>query len=122
MIVLDTNIVIYYLQGIEEVVDWIENKIAKGEMLAISTLSVVELLSYKKLDTNQRLVINHLIQTMMVVDVDLVISHEAAKLRNQHTTGTVDSVIAATAKVLSARLITNDRKLQKISGITVQYI
>lgn len=55
MIVLDTNIVIYYLQGVEEVADWIENKIAKGETLVISTLSVVELLSYKKLDTNQRL-------------------------------------------------------------------
>lgn len=90
--------------------------------MAISTLSVVELLGYKKLNSDQRLAINHLLQTMMVVDVDLVISHEAAKLRSQYNTGTVDSVIAATAKVLSAKLITYDRKLQKISDITIQYL
>ena len=116
MIILDTNIVIYYLQGDSFVSDWLENSIAKGETFGLSTLSVVELLGYKKLPQTEKFVIQQLLQTIMIIDVDIIIAHTAAELRQQYNLRTVDSVIAATAKVLSARLVSRDRSFRRISS------
>ncbi|SRR3990167_1891723 len=122
MIILDTNIVIYYLQGDSFVSDWLENSIAKGETFGLSTLSVVELLGYKKLPQTEKFVIQQLLQTIMIIDVDIIIAHTAAELRQQYNLRTVDSVIAATAKVLSARLVSRDRSFRRISSIQLLMI
>ena len=119
MILIDTNIIIYYLKGHEVISDWLEMKISKGATLAISTLSVVELLGFKNITSTEQTAIQRLLQTIMVVDVDMIIAHEAARIRQQHHIGTVDAVIAATAKILAAELITNDKNLRKVLGIRV---
>ena len=119
MILIDTNIIIYYLKGHEVISDWLEMQIAKGETLAISTLSVVELLGFKNITSTEQTAINRLLQTIIIVDVDIIIAHEAVRVRQQHNVGTVDAVIAATAKILAAELVTNDKNFRKVLGIRV---
>lgn len=119
MVLLDTNIIIYYLKGHEVVSNWLETKINKGETFAISTLSVVELLGFKNITTVEQISIQRLLQTVMIVDVDINIAHEAARIRQENNLGTVDSVIAATAKILGAELVTNDKTFRKVLGMQV---
>lgn len=122
MLVLDTNIIIYYLKGNDTIAEWLENRIIRNETLAVSVLSVVELLGYKNITATERIDIQRLLSTILIIDVDTHIAQEAGRIREQYQTGTVDAVIAATAKILSAELVTNDKNLRKILGVKITSI
>lgn len=119
MIVLDTNVIIYYLQGNTAATLLIDAKRMRGEQFAVSSMSVVELFSYPRITAEEIFMIERWLRTVLVVDVDTIIAREAARLRRSHGTTTVDSVIAATALLFHADLITNDAAFNKIKDIKV---
>lgn len=119
MFVLDTNIIIYYLQGNSEVASFIDAKRAQGEQFTVSAMSVVELFSYPQITAEEIYMIERWLKTVLVVEADMVIAREAARLRRSYNTTTVDSLIAATALLFHADLITNDEAFYKIKDIKV---
>ncbi len=119
MFILDTNILILYFQGDVAVQKWLDKQRARYESLAISTLSVVELLSYPKMSSQEKTFIELLIRQLIVIDVDMTIARTAATLRSETNLKTIDSVIAGTALAFHAALITRDRAFLKLKKLIV---
>ena len=118
MIILDTNVVIYFLQGVSEVVKWFDKQ-RKKEHFAISTMSVVELLGYTKATAQEIFLIERWLKTILVVDVDMAIAREAAYTRQQYGLTAIDSVVVATAIVLNGKLATRDKDCARVKEVKV---
>lgn len=119
MILLDTNIVIGYLAGDLALAKWMENQSAHGEVFVLSVVSVAELLGFSKITTAEILAIEHWLQDIVIIDVDLSISRAGAALRRQYHLTTIDCLIAATAELTRTALVTRDKAFKKIKGIRV---
>lgn len=119
MIVLDTNIVIYYLKDNKEVASWLEKKVHAGENIILSTMTVVELLSYPLANAEEKFLIERFLESVLIISVDISIAREAARIRSELKLKTVDSVIAATAVIFKSPLITRDVVFKKIRDIQV---
>ncbi|MEK7102234.1 MAG: type II toxin-antitoxin system VapC family toxin [Patescibacteria group bacterium] len=119
MLVLDTNILIYYLKDDKPISRWLEAMVLKGEHFAGSTITVAELLGYTKITNEQTFLIEQILRTLVLVDVDLMVAREAARLRRIYRFKTVDSIIAATAVLLHAPLVTRDAVFKKLRGCRI---
>jgi predicted nucleic acid-binding protein len=119
MIVLDTNIVIAYLQDEQKVVKWIQERRRHGILFCISTITVVELLSFPKISDDEIKRIIFWLDVVMVVDVDSTIVMEAAEIRREFKLTTTDSIIAATAFLASEQLATRDIAFKNVKKIRV---
>jgi predicted nucleic acid-binding protein len=119
MLLLDSNIVIYFIQGRKDIREWVEKQLVRGEIFAISSLTVVEILSYPAMQPEERHQIEQWLATMLVVDVGLPVAMESAKVRAAYSLKTVDSVIAGTAVHFSIPLVTRDKAFQKVRSCTV---
>ncbi|MEK7083705.1 MAG: PIN domain-containing protein, partial [Patescibacteria group bacterium] len=60
-----------------------------------------------------------LFRTILIVDVDFSIAREAARIRREQKLKTIDSVIAATAVILHAPLVSRDMVFKHIRDIEV---
>lgn len=119
MLVLDTNILIYYLKDDARIGRWLETMVLKGERFAASTITVTELLGFTKITDEQTFLIEQILRTLLLVDVDVAVAREAARLRRTYTLKTVDSIIAATALLLRAPLVTRDTAFKKLRGCRI---
>ncbi|MFA4845043.1 MAG: PIN domain-containing protein [Patescibacteria group bacterium] len=119
MVVLDTNIVILYLEKETKITDWVDRCLAKNEQFAISSMTVVELLGYQEISIEEIFRIERWLHGVLVIDVDINIAREAARLRRGKQLTTTDAVIVATAAALNASLVTRDARLSKVRGIKV---
>lgn len=120
MMVLDTNIIILYMNGEESIVEWINRHRSIGERFVISPISVVELLSFPRIKEEEIFRIEQWLQFVLLIDIDLSIAREAAQMRRECRLTTTDSIIAATAYLLHAPLITRDLKLKRVKQIQVE--
>jgi tRNA(fMet)-specific endonuclease VapC len=126
MILLDTNVVVAFLNGDKPVLRRIKDEI---DRIALSTLVVAELdygakVSHKSKENLEKLY--RLVDVVQVVPFDI----ECAKLfgtiksrfRNLgKPTGEVDALIAATAMAHEAILVTNNKKhFENIQGLKVE--
>ncbi len=119
MMLLDTNIVILYIKGDAAVTVWIDRQRERKQTFALSSLSVVELLGYPDILPQEAFLIERWLKTFLMIDLDLSVSREAAKIRRTYRMTTSDSIIAATARLLDIPLVTKDRDFKKIKSITV---
>lgn len=113
--VLDTNVVLYHLG----------NRLAEDlpdGPLCISIITEMELLSFPGLSENEEREIQRLLKSINVIELSEAIKNEAIQLRKTFKVKLPDAIIMATAKSLSAPLITNDLALAKIKGIEVKTI
>lgn len=117
MLILDTNVVIEYVQAVPRIVTWIETERNQRTLFAISTVSVVEMLSYPNSSTEETTALEQWLGFRLVLDVDLPIGRAAATLRKRYQLQTVDSIIAATAIVHHGTLVSSDRAFRKISEL-----
>lgn len=111
---LDTNIVILYLQGDPVVVAKILKVLNQERKLAISALTVTELLSYPKLNKKQKQDILTFITCIKVVPIGEITAIKAADLRRKKKLQIGDALIAATALVEDAKLLTRDKHFTKL--------
>lgn len=113
--VLDTNVVLYHLG----------NRLAENlpdGPLCISIITEMELLSFPGLSEKEEEEIQRLLKGINIIELSKPIKNEAIQLRKTFKLKLPDAIIIATAKNLSAPLITNDFALAKIEGIEVKTI
>ena len=118
-VVLDTNIIILYLHDDVSIVRWVDSQRLRRNVIAISTMTVVELLSFPRISPEEVFSIEQWLRDVLVIDVDLSIARESALLRRQTGLTTTDSIIAATAVLLKASLATRDVAFKKIRDVSV---
>lgn len=123
MRVLDTNALVYYLEGEAAVVQCLDGLRAAHETLAISAIVEVELLSYARLTRTDRARIESFLAILVSVPLDSSVARVAAAFRRQYGLKLADAVISATAFLRDAPLITrNARDFAKVKEITVEKI
>lgn len=111
---LDSNILIDFLNGRKETYSWVMEQRRLGSALSVAFISRVEVLSMTELKDSQIKQIEDFLDTF---SVDLFLSKSvlttAAALRRKKLLTLGDAMIAATAIVGNMTLVTNDKRLVK---------
>ena len=111
---LDTNIILYLLNGDTTIADFID-----GKQLYISFISELELLGYKGLNKMDRNQIESFLDDCSIINITEQIKEKTITLRTKYSTKLPDSIIAATCYYLDIPLITADSGFNKIEEIDV---
>lgn len=106
MYLIDTNIIIYYLAGQEDVVTFLRNHRGK---LAISPITWMETLSYN-FSQEQEQVVRSFLAEFSVVNLSDSIMEIAVSVRKQKKIKLPDAIIAATAIDQGCILVTRNQK------------
>lgn len=108
---LDTNSLIYYFQGAPQM-DPVFRQIERGEARpVVSIITEIELLGFPRLTRQDETRIGALLASFTVVAVDERIARQAVNLKRRHGLKTPDAVIAATALLENATLVTRDQNM-----------
>jgi predicted nucleic acid-binding protein len=104
---LDTNIVIYFFNGItddESLIDVLRDS------FNISIITKIEFLSWQKLFNDEKLNQKAIefISNATIYDLDEVVGNQTIKNRQQYKIKTPDAIIGATAQVHGFEIITNN--------------
>lgn len=110
---LDTNAILYFLAG------RLAKPLPQGEFY-ISVISEIELLSYPLLEPADEIKIQDFLADVNIADLNDAIKIQSIQLRRLHRLKLPDALIAATAIVLDATLLTNDVQLLKVSGLAAE--
>ena len=109
-LLLDTDVVIDYLRDQSDAVQYLENR---PEELLMSSIAVAELYSGLR-DEPEREALKIFLKAFEIVPVDREIAIKGGTYRRDyfrsHNTGLADALIAATADIRQARLVTLNRK------------
>lgn len=107
-LVLDTNIVIYLLNGDGAIADLLNDK-----LIAISIVTEMELLSYP-ISKDQERIIRNFISECQVVEINHIVKERAIFLRRKFKVKLPDAIVAATADYLNVPLLTADSDFGKL--------
>ena len=110
---VDTNILIYVLEGHPAVLG-----ITRCS-LAISVISEIELLGKKDITLYETRAIGNLLKDCEIINVNDEIKDIAISLKQKQIVKISDAIIAATAKSFNLPLITADKDFKKIEGIDI---
>lgn len=118
--ILDTNSIIYYLQG-EEPLFPVFDKIKRGEVFpVISVITKIELLSFPKITREEEKKIEFLFSLFEIQNIDDEIIDAAVGVRRKHGLKIPDAIVAATALVNEGVLVTRDEEdFKGISGLKI---
>ena len=108
-ILLDTNIVLYLLNGEETLIPLLEEK-----NLFLSFITQLELLSAKCIKPEDLLKIKQFISECTVIDITPEIKEFTINIRQKYNIKLPDSIIMATSLWLNMPLITADNNFTKI--------
>ncbi|MCB9201990.1 MAG: type II toxin-antitoxin system VapC family toxin [Flavobacteriales bacterium] len=111
-IVLDTNIILYLLNGDEYLADFLNQK-----ELYISIISEIELLGYNQITKQEKLKIKEFISYCTILNISEKIKNECITLKEQTNIKTPDALVASTAIFLNLPLISADKIFNKIENI-----
>ena len=113
---LDTNILLYLLQGDETLTHSLDNK-----QFYISFITQLEILSFSNLTKSSEKLINELLSECVIIDINSEIKRGAIELRKNYKLKLPDCLVAATAQYLDLPLITADSDFQKIEELKLIY-
>lgn len=116
-ILVDTNVIIYVLQGNHDLAQFLHSKYA-----FISVISELELLSFPKITKREEFVIQSFVGDMNLIALNEAIKRETIRLRRTYGMKLPDSIIAATAIYLNCPLVTADQGFSKITELDLQLI
>ena len=111
---VDTNILLYYLKGTDEVVELISDK-----DLTVSFITELELLSFPKLTSESQTEIKGLLNDCTIIDLKQEIKELTIELRKKYKLKLPDSIIAASAYFHKLPLITADKEFQKLEEMNI---
>ena len=112
-ILLDTNIILYFLNGDETLADVLEEK-----DLYVSVISELELLSYKGISEQEIKQVKEFLALCLIVNLNEPIKEECVRIRKTFGNKLPDSIIAATSFVLDIPLISADIGFRRIDDLT----
>ncbi len=106
---IDTNILIYYFNGLILIDDEKVNKILKTSF-NISIITKIEFLSWSKLTQDPTLdkKAKKFLSYATLFDLDDLVAHKTIEIRRKFKTKTPDAIIAATALVHNMSVVTNN--------------
>ncbi len=111
MYTLDTNAVIYYLGEEKESYDVLSKIFSNDSNFYLSTITELELLSFKELTQSAKERIETLLKySSFLIPVDSNIARIGASIRRDTNIETADSAIAATAIATGSTLVTRNVK------------
>lgn len=110
---LDTNIVIDYLNGLTEFAD-LSERLSGAEIFA-SVVTRMELLSYHLLTTEDEPCVQAFLADLAIIPIGPEIERATIAIRRVARLKLPDSIIAATALVADATLVTRDRRLAELN-------
>lgn len=113
---IDTNILLYLVANKIKVED-----LPEGEFY-ISFVTELEALSYSSISANEEKDIEKLLMEIPIVDIDKEVKEKTVVFRKKYNLRLPDAIIAATAFVIKACLITNDKELLVVSEIQTKSI
>jgi predicted nucleic acid-binding protein len=120
MYTLDTNAVIYYLRGDKNAVPTIDDILSSPFSIYISTISEVELFSFKHITESEKEKIEKLLRSIYIIPLDSNIARIAGQIRRTTNLKVPDSVIAATAIFTGSTILTrNYRDFKNIPNISI---
>ena len=111
-ILLDSNIVLYLLNGEETLIPLLEEK-----QLYVSFITQIETLGYKGISEEDVHNIKSFLSQCVIVDVNPVIKDYTIRLRQEYSLKLPDSIIAATSLYLNAPIITADTDFKKMEEL-----
>lgn len=108
-ILLDTNIVLYFLNGEDTIIPLLEEK-----NIFLSFISQLELLGSKNIDPDDVHKIKSFIDDCTIIDITPGIKETAILVRRNYSLKLPDSIILATSLWLNIPLITADKDYKKV--------
>lgn len=111
-IVLDTNIVLYLLNGDEKLATILDDM-----QLFVSVITEIELLGYYGLSTSDKTKIKLFLLECSVVSLNNEIKDLSITLKQNSKSKTPDAIVASTALFLQLPLITADKGFQNIEDL-----
>lgn len=116
---LDTNAIIALLNGNKV----IENAIYNASWLGVSVINIVEFLSFGNLTLNDRSIFEIFLQRVFVINLSfeatIDIIDTAATFRMSYKLKLPDAIIAASAIIHDAVLISNDKEFSNIPNLPI---
>ena len=116
--VLDTNVLIDYRKGDEAVVEAVRGWFADGAGLFISAITYAEVLSFKGASEDDLNEMRVFMENFVLIPVDKIIAEEIATVRRSENIKIPDAAIVATARYTMSTLVTRDKHLHDIHGIS----
>jgi len=114
-LIIDSNILIYHLKGEEVVTRTLTKWFREESHLFVSAITRVEVLAAPALEEGEETKIQLLLDQFTLITVDAQIADIAARIRRMFHLKLGDSIIAATALLINADLVTrNVRDFRKI--------
>ncbi len=113
---VDTNIIIYHINGDATATDWLKSH--RNE-LAVSVISKIEVLSYP-FDREEEALVLRLLNQFELIHLSDAIIEATIRLRRQRKIKTPDAIIAATALVHGLSVCT--RNMKDFSGMGIEQV
>lgn len=113
-IFLDTNIILYLLEGNLELAN-----LLNGMELYISVISEIELLGYQNITTEEMLKLKAFLAECQIIPLHNEIKDSCIELKQKHKIKTPDAIVASTANFLNLPLLTADRGYENLSDTKV---
>lgn len=113
-IFVDTNILLYFLNGDSEVIDMISDK-----DIFISFITELELLSFPRLTDKDEKTIKGLLKNCIITDIDPEIKNLTIELRKKSNLKLPDSIIAASAYINKLPLLTADKQFKSLEELDI---
>jgi hypothetical protein len=114
---LDTNIILYLLNGDETLAELLNMK-----QLYISVITEIELLGFNGINTEDEKIIKEFISQCKVININEKIKDETIRLRKKYHIKIPDCLIIATALYLDLPLISSDSGFKKVEELfLIQY-
>jgi len=108
-IVLDTNALIYHFQGLAPWTDFIDGQ--RRADVSVSVITRMELLALNGLAQDSERQIRAFLEKLNITPLSAAIENMAILLRRKARLKLPDAIVAATAVVSKAVLITNDKDM-----------
>ncbi|KKW19823.1 MAG: PilT protein domain-containing protein [Parcubacteria group bacterium GW2011_GWA2_51_10] len=115
--VLDTNIIIAYLNGDEQVIEAVRRWFVEGVGLFISAVTYAEVLALPEASADDIQSMRKLLDLFVVIPVDKVIAEDIASIKRSERLKFPDAAIVATAYYTTSPLVTRDKRLHKVRGV-----
>ncbi|MCC6124761.1 MAG: type II toxin-antitoxin system VapC family toxin [Pirellulales bacterium] len=110
---LDSNAILYLLGGRLAV------PLESGQYF-ISVISELELLSYPSMEEAEERQIRAFLSKVIVLGLTKNVRENAIRLRKEYRLKLPDAIVAASALSLNVTLLTNDKTLLKIPGVSAK--
>jgi hypothetical protein len=110
-ILLDTNIVLYFLSGEETLIPLLEEN-----NIFLSFITQLELLGSKNIADADKFKINQFIEECTIIDITPGIKEFTISRRQNYSLKLPDSIIMATSLWLNIPLITADNDFKKVTS------